>query len=118
MKGKRIFYGEQDLLAEDRTDWNRLRKMKDKDIDYSDDPATNAAFWADAEWIVPSRKVSLGVRFDKDVVAWFKSLGPGYQTKMNAVLRTYMEHQLRKTKKPSSPKTSRRKPSASKMRMK
>jgi uncharacterized protein (DUF4415 family) len=118
MKGKRTFYGEQDLLAEDRTDWKLVRKMKDKDIDYSDDPATDEAFWADAEWIIPGRKIALGVRFDKAVVSWFKSLGPGYQTKMNAVLRQYMEHQLMKTSKPPAPKTPARKSPAPKKRKK
>jgi uncharacterized protein (DUF4415 family) len=66
--------------------------MKDEDIDYSDNPATDAKFWSEAKLVLPENKVALGVRFDKDMVDWFKSFGPGYQTKMNAVLRSYMEH--------------------------
>ena len=80
-----------------KTDWDRLRQMKDEDIDCSDIPPTDAKFWADAELVMPGQKVALGVRFDKDVVEWFKSQGPGYQTRMNAVLRTYMERRRGKT---------------------
>lgn len=45
-------------------------------------------------------KLPLSLRVDPDVLAFFKSLGKGYQTRMNAVLRSYMEHELysRKTK--------------------
>jgi len=39
---------------------------------------------------VPS-KTSLALRIDADVVAWFKAQGPGYQTRMNAVLRAFKE---------------------------
>ena len=77
-----------------RTDWKRLRQAKDKDIDYSDIPATDAAFWAAAEVLMPQAKTQLSIRFDKDIVDWFKRQGPGYQTRMNAVLRAYMQSQL------------------------
>lgn len=72
-------------------DWERVNKMTDDDIDYSDIPATDEAFWANAKLIIPENKVALGVRFDRDVVDWFKKQGPGYQTRMNAVLRLYMQ---------------------------
>jgi uncharacterized protein (DUF4415 family) len=38
------------------------------------------------------RKVLLSLRVDHDVLAWFRARGPGYQTRMSAVLRAYMEH--------------------------
>jgi len=94
MKGKRISNGKQRL--DSKTDWARVKKMKDKDIDYSDIPATDEAFWADAECILPENKVALGVRFDRDVVDWYKKQGAGYQTRMNTVLRVYMEHHKKK----------------------
>jgi uncharacterized protein (DUF4415 family) len=37
------------------------------------------------------RKVPISIRLDPDVLAWFRSLGKGYQTHINAVLRTYMQ---------------------------
>jgi uncharacterized protein (DUF4415 family) len=77
----------------DETDWARVNAMTDKEIDYSDNPATDEAFWAAAKLIMPESKVSLGVRFDRNVVDWFKKQGPGYQTRMNAVLKTYIKAQ-------------------------
>ena len=39
-------------------------------------------------------KSSVSLRVDADVLAWFKSQGPGYQTRMNAVLRAFKEASL------------------------
>ena len=75
-----------------RSDMKRLKKMKDKDIDFSDSPETDEAFWADAELVMPAKKKPVYIRLDPDVLEWFRSLGKGYQTKINSVLRNYMEH--------------------------
>jgi len=48
-------------------------------------------FWEEATVIMPSEKVKVGIRLDSDVVEWFKSTGKGYQTRINAVLKSYME---------------------------
>jgi uncharacterized protein (DUF4415 family) len=40
-------------------------------------------------------KEQLTVRFDRDLVQWFRRQGRGYQTRMNAVLRSYYEAQKR-----------------------
>lgn len=37
------------------------------------------------------RKAAISLRLDEEVLAWFRTQGPGYQTRMNAVLRAYME---------------------------
>jgi len=37
------------------------------------------------------RKALLSLRIDSDVIAWFRKQGPGYQSRMNALLRAYME---------------------------
>jgi uncharacterized protein (DUF4415 family) len=39
----------------------------------------------------PDRKVNQTLRLDPDVLAWFKRRGPGWQARMNAVLRSFME---------------------------
>ena len=85
-KGKTVVKG--------KTDWERLRKMTDADIRFTRDaPRTTAAFWANAiahkGLPVPSRKKQIALRVDEDVLEWFKAQGPGYQTKMNAVLREF-----------------------------
>ncbi|MGH7614590.1 MAG: BrnA antitoxin family protein [Gemmatimonadales bacterium] len=49
-----------------------------------------ADFWKDAELILPVPKQAISLRVDEDVLDWFRSLGPRYQTRMNAVLRSYM----------------------------
>jgi len=64
--------------------------MGDEDIDYSDIPALDDNFFANAIIWKP-RKKQLTIRIDSDVYDFFKSLGNKYQTRMNAVLRRYME---------------------------
>ena len=76
-----------------RTNWRRLKAMNDRDIDFSDIPKTDKHFWAKARVIMPPMKTHLSLRLDEDVVEWFKRQGPGYQTRMNAVLRAYVRHQ-------------------------
>jgi uncharacterized protein (DUF4415 family) len=46
-------------------------------------------FWGQAELVVPVTKRPISLRVDEDVLEWFRSLGPRYQTRINAVLRTY-----------------------------
>ena len=46
-------------------------------------------FWNDAT-VVPPPKTAISLRVDRDVLDWFRSHGPRYQTRMNAVLRAYM----------------------------
>jgi uncharacterized protein (DUF4415 family) len=54
------------------------------------------AFWDAAQLIPPDRrKVHTGLRIDADVLDWFKAKGRGWQTRMNAVLRSYYEHERR-----------------------
>jgi uncharacterized protein (DUF4415 family) len=72
--------------------------MTDREIDYSDIPATDAKFWEKAQVVMPSIKTHLSLRLDEDVVKWFKRQGAGYQTKINAVLRFYVQAHSAKSK--------------------
>ncbi|MBS0165944.1 MAG: BrnA antitoxin family protein [Nitrospira sp.] len=47
---------------------------------------------------MPSVKTHLSLRLDEDVVEWFKRQGAGYQTKINAVLRSYVQAHSAKSK--------------------
>jgi uncharacterized protein (DUF4415 family) len=47
-------------------------------------------FWDDAEVVSPRPKEAISLRVDRDVLAWFRAAGPRYQSRMNAVLRSYM----------------------------
>jgi uncharacterized protein (DUF4415 family) len=52
-------------------------------------------FWKSARVVVPPGKTSVHLRLDSDIVEWFKSRGKGHLTRMNAVLRSYVESQSR-----------------------
>lgn len=75
-----------------KTDWKGLVAMEDKDIDTSDIPELDDEFFRKAELKVPLKQ-PVTLRLDSDVVAWFKSQGQGYQTRINKLLRAYMENQ-------------------------
>jgi uncharacterized protein (DUF4415 family) len=73
------------------TDFKRLRAMRDSEIDFSDIPKLDKSFWATAKLTLPEPKDRLTIRVDHDVVRWLKKHGKGYQTRINAILRSYME---------------------------
>lgn len=74
------------------TDWKRLVDMDDETIDTSDIPERDDAFFERAELRLPAKK-SVTIRLDEDVLEWFKAQGKGYQTRINKLLRQYMERQ-------------------------
>jgi uncharacterized protein (DUF4415 family) len=65
--------------------------MRDADIDFSDIPKLGKSFWKTARLAMPEPKDRLTIRVDHDVVQWLKKNGRGYQTRINAILRSYME---------------------------
>ena len=73
------------------SDLKRLRRMKDEEIDTSDIPELDASFFEKAVIAMPKPKAPVSIRLDQDVLEWFKSQGKGYQTRINALLRAYME---------------------------
>ena len=79
-----------------RTDWARVARTTDADIEAqtrgADDAPMTDEEWARAKVMRPD-KVAVGLRLDGDVLRWFKARGKGYQTRINAVLRRYMEAQ-------------------------
>jgi uncharacterized protein (DUF4415 family) len=77
-----------------KTDWRRLRSMTDEEIHAAiiDDPdakPTDEAFWTDARVVLPRRKATVTMRLDADLLEWFRR-ERGYQTRINAILRAYM----------------------------
>lgn len=77
------------------TDWGRLDAMEDRDIDRSDLPEVEPRAFARAlvrKGLRPVRpKEQVTLRLDSEVLAWFRSQGKGYQSKMNAILKAYKE---------------------------
>jgi len=73
------------------TDWKRLRKMKDEEIDFSDAPPIDRAMFNKMVIRMPEKKVALSLRLDPNVIKWFRAQGPRYQTRINAVLQSYVK---------------------------
>src|SRR5271156_6152599 len=92
MKGK-ITRTTSRARTKGRTDFKRLRQMGDGDIDDSDIPRLGKSFWKTAKLAMPEPKDRLTIRVDHDVVEWLKKAGSGYQTRINAILRSYMNAQ-------------------------
>ncbi len=65
--------------------------MKDKDIDFSDIPETSPAFFKNMSVRMPKPKELVSIRIDNDVLEWFRHKGHKYQTRINAVLRSYVQ---------------------------
>jgi len=74
-----------------RTNWARIDALKDSEIDFSDIPELGKAFFKRAVLRLPEAKTAVTIRLDRQVLDWFKGKGPGYQTRINALLRAYME---------------------------
>lgn len=78
-----------------RTDWRRVDALKDEDIDFSDIPEITPEMFARGvirRGLKPApRKEQLTLRVDGDVLQWYKKQGRGYQTRINQLLRAYME---------------------------
>ena len=71
-----------------------IEAIRDQDIDYSDIAETDASFWATAEIREPDRTQHVTLRVKKSVLNHFKAGGKkGYQTRMNAVLESYVRAQ-------------------------
>jgi uncharacterized protein (DUF4415 family) len=68
-------------------------KHKKTKIDYSDIPEMTASFWKNATVHSPKKKKLITLRLDSDVLDWFQDQGKGYQTKINAILKTYVNAQ-------------------------
>ncbi len=77
-----------------RADLARLRRVTDAEIsrtssdelqDLPDD------FWHGARVVTPVSKEAISIRLDSDVIAYFRATGPKYQTRINAVLRSYVD---------------------------
>ncbi len=86
------------LLAKQGSDWKRVRSMSDRQIrmGLASDPEarpTDAKFWKNAQVVLPEAKKPITIRLDADLLEWLRKQ-KGYQTRINAVLRTYMEANL------------------------
>ena len=77
-----------------RSDWTEAAKMTDEQLEASiaDDPdeAGMVMDWGSVTVELPKPKADLHMRIDRDVLDFFRKTGKGYQTRINAVLRSYV----------------------------
>jgi len=104
-----VKYTDKELTAmrargEDRTDWEPVRAKTEEQLaaDMASDPAWEGV---PQDWVSRAHaatglmqrpkenKLQVTMRFDADVLAFFKSAGRGWQGRMNAVLRSFVERQ-------------------------
>jgi uncharacterized protein (DUF4415 family) len=85
------------LKKKSNSNWENLATMPDSGIDVSEISELDESFFNNAELRLPKPKRSISLRLDDDILNWFKNQGKGYQTKINAVLRLYVQAHLRKT---------------------
>jgi uncharacterized protein (DUF4415 family) len=99
-KGDTVRYTAEELKAmiargEDRTDWAKVDAMTAKELEASiaadPDDVHEDLDWSQAVKGLPPRKEHINIRVDADVLSWFRDTGKGYQTRMNNVLRAFVE---------------------------
>lgn len=78
-------------------DWSEFDALDDAGIaeavaeDPDSAPLGDDDFWKKAKVVLPSPKQAISIRIDEDVLTFFKQRGPGYQSRINAVLRAYKD---------------------------
>ncbi|WNB74359.1 BrnA antitoxin family protein [Methylomonas koyamae] len=85
-------------LAVSKKRLEELKAAEAQEIDYSEIPALDEAFWQEAVVKLPEPKTAVYIRLDAEMLEWFKQQGKGYQTRINAILKSYYEahrHDLR-----------------------
>ena len=78
------------------SDWKRAESMQaphDADADDALEPVRMD--WVTTKLPIPQRKAHASIRIDADVLDWFRAQGRGYQTRINAILRSYFEQQTK-----------------------
>ena len=93
----------RDSLRTGKTDWAAVDALTDKQIEEAvrnDPDAVPLNFnWDEAVLVIPPKKKAISIRVDEDVLDYFKHEGDGYQRRMNAVLRSYMQQKKNKKKR-------------------
>ena len=90
----------------------KLVEMSDRDIDFSDIPELDEAFFDDAKLVKKKPATeAISIRVDTDTLEWLRKTAKnnpeikGYQTLINDVLRTYMIHQIKNQEFPTKQST-------------
>lgn len=86
-----------------KTDWSAVRALTDEEIAEAvrndPDAVPLDVDWSDAVLVIPPKKKAISIRIDEDVLDYFRREGRGYQRRMNAVLRSYVQQKKGKKAK-------------------
>jgi uncharacterized protein (DUF4415 family) len=61
----------------------------------ADNPPREKSWLESGQFVEPVRKRAISLRLDPEIIDWFRSTGPKYQSRMNAVLRAFVTYQRR-----------------------
>jgi uncharacterized protein (DUF4415 family) len=106
-KGHIVQFSTEELMTlKSETDWAKADAMPQEEVerlaDEEDGPLTPG--WEDSIVLgIPEPKQDVHIRLDPAVLRWFKAAGPGYQTRINAVLRAFVQASQRKAQKSDTP---------------
>jgi len=81
----------KNLKTQSKTDWARIDRMTDEEIDTSDSPPLDDDFFARSEWRMPKKKTAVTLSVDSEVLKWFEGQGADFQHRVNAALKIYAE---------------------------
>ncbi len=85
--------------GDSRTDWAAVRRTTEEELEASiaadPDDVHDPIDWTRAVKGMPPRKRDIRLRLDEDVLDWFQQAGRGYQARINAALRAFMERRER-----------------------
>ncbi len=85
----------RDAPRRGKTDWAKVDALTDEEIEAAvrndPDAVPLDIDWSEAVLVMPPKKQAISIRVDADVLDYFKKKGAGYQRRMNAVLRSYMQ---------------------------
>ena len=99
---KNITVVSRDDPRQGKTDWAAVDALTDEEIEIAvrnDPDAVPLDFdWSEAVLVIPPKKKAISIRVDEDVLDHFRKEGAGYQRRINAVLRSYVQ-QKRKSKR-------------------
>ena len=99
MKGKHTIKPSTGKPSSEKSDWRRIATQTDGEIrqairtDPDAAPVVDSAWFKSARVVMPEPKQAVSLRLDREVMEWFKGQGKGYQTRINAVLRAYVNAQ-------------------------
>jgi uncharacterized protein (DUF4415 family) len=100
MKSERIIRRKWGERRKGKTDWAAVDALTDKEIEAAvrndPDAVPLDVDWSEAVLVIPPKKKAISIRVDEDVLDYFRKDGTGYQRRMNAVLRSYMQQKRKK----------------------